>query len=142
MRKYTNLLVKKHSTGGSINVQFSMNELKQALMSVRRIYPGKDEICSKMIKQLSDTSLNVILKLFNMDWKDGKLPSAWKHGVLIPIAKPGKYQSNPLNYRPIDLTSNLCKLMERMAMTCLIYVLESKGLLNPHQNGFRKGCRL
>lgn len=26
-------------------------------------------------------------------------------------------------------------------MTHLIYVLESKGLLNPHQNGFRKACR-
>lgn len=43
------------------------------------------------------------------------------------------------NYRPIALTSNLCKLMEKMIVSRLNYVLESKEALATNQYGFRKG---
>lgn len=92
-----------------------------------------------MIKHLSDVSLNLILRLFNMIWETGRLPDAWKHGVVIPIAKPGKDQSQSISYRPISLTSNICKLMERMVMNRLSYVIESKNLFSAYQSGFRKG---
>lgn len=33
-----------------------------------------------------------------MVWETGKLPDAWKHRVVMPIAKPGKDQSQTINY--------------------------------------------
>lgn len=42
-----------------------------------------------------------------------KNPSSWKHGIIVPVGKPGKDKYNTINYRPIALTSNLCKLMEK-----------------------------
>jgi len=42
--------------------------------------------------------------LFNKVWETGKLPSEWKHGVIVPIAKPGKDKALPRSYRPIALT--------------------------------------
>ncbi len=101
LRKYPKLLDRKDNVEGTINIQFSIKELKQALMSVIHTSAGKDEICYEIIKHLSDTSLNIILSLFNKIWKEGKLPTVWKHAIIIPIAKPGKDQSNPLNYRPM-----------------------------------------
>ncbi|KAG8184355.1 hypothetical protein JTE90_006758 [Oedothorax gibbosus] len=41
------------------------------------------------------------------------------------------------NYRPIALTSCLCKLMEQMVNARLVYCLEEKGALSPFQSGFR-----
>ena len=57
--------------------------------------------------------------------------------MIIPIPKPGKDSYNPLNYRPIALTSCLCKTLERMINERLIWYLEKKGLLNKVQCGFR-----
>ena len=57
--------------------------------------------------------------------------------MIIPIPKPGKDSYNPLNYRPIALTSCLCKTLERMVNERLIWFLEKKGLLNKVQCGFR-----
>lgn len=63
----------------------------------------------------------------------------WKHGVIIPVAKPGKDHTQPINYRPIALTSNICKIMERMVMSRLVYVIERRDIFSPYQSGFRKG---
>ena len=54
------------------------------------------------------------------------------------MPKPGKDSSDPNNYRPIALTSCLCKTMERMVNNRLMWVLELLGLLASEQCGFRK----
>ena len=46
--------------------------------------------------------------------KTGDLPSIWKLANVIPSPKPGKDHSEPSNYRPIALTSCVCKAMKRM----------------------------
>ena len=57
---------------------------------------------------------------------------------MVPIAKAGKDPKNPTNYRPIALTSCLCKTMERMVNARLMWCLESEGHLSDVQCGFRK----
>ena len=61
---------------------------------------------------------------------------AW--GSSYPHSKPSKDHSDPGNFRPIALTSCLCKTMERMINACLTWSLESQGLLSEKQCGFRK----
>ena len=56
---------------------------------------------------------------------------------MIPIPKPGKDPTNPTNYRPIALTSCICKTMERMINRRLVWYLESHKLLTNVQCGFR-----
>ena len=46
-------------------------------------------------------------------WHTGILPETWKEAIVIPIPKQGKDSTNPSNYRPIALTSYICKSMER-----------------------------
>uniref|UniRef100_A0A3B1IE94 Reverse transcriptase domain-containing protein n=1 Tax=Astyanax mexicanus TaxID=7994 RepID=A0A3B1IE94_ASTMX len=125
--------------GHPLDVEFSLLELKQALESARQTAPGKDEVCYIMLRNVSDTVLQCVLALFNKVWKEGSLPNSWKHGVVVPIVKPGKDKSHASSYRPIALTSNLCKLMEKMIVRRLLYELERRGLLSPYQSGFRKG---
>lgn len=67
------------------------------------------------------------------------MPKAWKEAVVIPIRKPGKDPSKPTSYRPIALTSSICKIMERMLTERLSYELEKKGKMASYPSGFRKG---
>ena len=56
---------------------------------------------------------------------------------MIPIPKHGKDPTNPINYRPIALTSCICKTMERVINRRLVWYVESHTLLTNVQCGFR-----
>ena len=62
----------------------------------------------------------------------------WKIALVIPIPKPGKNHSDPKNYRPIALTSCICKTLERMVNNRLVWYLDSKHIITEHQSGFRR----
>ena len=91
-----------------------------------------------MIKHLNVKAKNHLLSFYNHLWKSGLFPKAWRHAVVIPIAKPGKDPCHPTNYRPISLTSCLCKLLEKMVNTRLTWYLEKNNILSPSQSGARK----
>ena len=60
------------------------------------------------------------------------------HVIVIPILKPNKVRTEVISHRPIALTSNMCKLVERMIVMRLNWYMEKNGLFNIHQSGFRK----
>uniref|UniRef100_A0A8C6S2Z8 Reverse transcriptase domain-containing protein n=1 Tax=Neogobius melanostomus TaxID=47308 RepID=A0A8C6S2Z8_9GOBI len=91
-----------------------------------------------MVRWLGKEARKKLLVLYNRVWTEGKLPGSWKEAVVVPIKKPGKDPSKPSSYRPISLTSNLCKIMERMIVERLSFDLEKRGLLANCQSGFRK----
>ncbi|GBO31551.1 putative RNA-directed DNA polymerase from transposon X-element [Araneus ventricosus] len=116
-----------------------MFELETALSRAHDTSPGPDGITYNMLRHLNTTSLSHLIILFNRIWTEQKDPSQWHEATVIPILKPGKVPSNPLNYRPIALTSCLCKTFERMVNARLIYELEKQGCIPPLQSGFRRG---
>ena len=75
--------------------------------------------------------------MFNKIWLFGDFPSDWRKAVIIPIPKPGKDPTNPTNYRPIALTSCICKTMEQMINRRLVSYLESHNVFTNVQCGFR-----
>ncbi|GFO04461.1 reverse transcriptase-like protein [Plakobranchus ocellatus] len=75
----------------------------------------------------STSEIDLIAKRFPV-WGLGKeCAPPWWEGSVVPIPKPGK---DPSNYRPIALTSFLCKKLEQMVNDQLVYVLESRNLLS------------
>ena len=49
------------------------------------------------------------------------------------------FEMQPINYRPVSLTSVCCKVLERVIVSQVVAYLESNGLLSVNQVGFRKG---
>ena len=119
------------------NTPLSMEELRDALRRAHDTSAGPDEIHYQLLKHLPDASLLLLLNIFNKIWLSGDFPSDWRKAIVIPIPKPGKNPTNPTNYRPIALTSCICKTMERMINRRLVWYLESHKLLTNVQCGFR-----
>ena len=90
-----------------------------------------------MLKHLPPKSLQTLLDIFNNIWETGEFPENWELATLILIPKPGKDHAEPTNYRPISLTNCICKTLERMINTRLVWYLEFNNLLSPVQSGFR-----
>ncbi|GFX80907.1 probable RNA-directed DNA polymerase from transposon X-element [Trichonephila clavipes] len=121
------------------NCDFDMFELKRALSSAHNTSPGPDGISYVLLRHLSADSLVSLLYLFNRIWREQVYPTQWQEAIVIPILKPGKDPKNPLSYRPIALTSCLCKTLERMVNARLVYQLEKHKCIPLFQSGFRKG---
>ena len=121
------------------NVPFSLSELKEALKKSKDSAVGPDNIHYQFLKRLPESGLNVLLKVYNQVWESGVFPPSWREALVIPIPKPGKDTTKPENYRPIALTSCLCKTMERMVNARLVHCLESTDAFANEQCGFRKG---
>ena len=126
------------SGGESYNVPFSAAELKVALSQCHDSSPGSDDIPYAFLRHMSESALNFLLNLYNLIWHSGEFPSSWGVAVVLPIPKPGKDNLHATNYRPISLTSCICKVLEKMVNVRLMWFLESGSFLSPVQYGFRK----
>jgi ribonuclease HI len=131
----------KNDSESLLDEPFTINELDEAIEGAKCTSPGKDDINMVMVKHLPLSAKKILLIIFNYIWHVSQCPVKWKEAVLTPLLKPGKEACNPSSYRPIALTSTLCKTMERMVNKRLLWFLESHSLLGPIQSGFRKGRR-
>ena len=120
------------------NNSFSMDELTSAISKSRDSAVGPDDIHYQMLKHLPGAALETLLHLLNDIWISGNFPESWRTSTIIPVLKAGKDESDPSSYRPIALTSCICKIMERMINDRLVWYLEKHKLLTPVQCGFRK----
>ena len=127
----------KSSNNEEYNTPFNLDELKDAISKAHDTATGPDEVHYQMLKHLPPKSLQALLDIFNDMWETGKFPESWELATIIPIPKPGKDHAEPNSYRPIALTSCLCKTLERMINVRLVWYLESNNLISPVQSGFR-----
>ena len=67
-----------------------------------------------------------------------QVPSDWKYANVTPIFKKGD-KSDPGNYRPISLTSQICKVLESIIRDNIVNHLNKHTLLLQSQHGFTKG---
>ena len=127
----------KSSNNEEYNIPFNLDELKDAISKAHDTATGPDEVHYQMLKHLPPKSLQALLDIFNDMWETGTFPESWELATVIPIPKPGKDHAEPNSYRPIALTSCLCKTLERMINARLVWYLESNNLISPVQSGFR-----
>ena len=99
---------------------------------------GPDEIHPMMLKELANDLAAPIALLFNMSIQDGTLPDDWKKAFVSPIFKKGA-RNLAVNYRPISLTSILCKVLENILRQKIMEHLLLNNLLSKKQHGFITG---
>ena len=97
---------------------------------------GPDDIPLMLLREAADEIAPAITLLFQASLNQGNTPLTWSK-ALVPIFKKGS-KSDASNYRPISLTSVLCKLCEHILHSTIITHLANHKILSDAQHGFRK----
>ena len=99
---------------------------------------GPDGIHPKILRELIDFIVKPLTLIFETSLKSGIVPQDWKLANVSPIYKKGS-RNLPENYRPISLTSIVCKMMESLIRTRILEHLRDRNLLSIKQHGFISG---
>ena len=75
--------------------------------------------------------------VFKMSLQEGIVPLEWKEANIIPLFKKGS-RNKSVNYRPVSLTSVICKLLETIIRDHIMDFLLKYRLINHSQHGFLK----
>lgn len=100
---------------------------------------GRDGIDSKIIKNLSTKAVLQLMYIINAILRTSHFPELWKLAVIVPIPKPNKDCSNPINYRPISLLSSLSKITEKVILERINTFNTKNKIIIDEQFGFRGG---
>ena len=99
--------------------------------------PGVDGISPKLLKEIVEQISTPLAKVFNLSLEEGIVPSEWKETNITPLFKKGS-TNKPENYRPVSLTSVVCKLLETLIRDYMVEFLVKQKLINISQHGFLK----
>ena len=79
--------------------------------------------------------------LFKKSLSSGTVPKKWKNVTVTPIHK-GEDRHAAKNYRPITITSVLCRLLEKIIKKSVMEHFVSNNIIPKEQHGFvnRKSC--
>lgn len=99
---------------------------------------GPDNLHPKLIKECLEQLIKPLKNIFTKSLNESKLPEVWKQANVTAIFKSGE-KINPENYRPISLTSVVCKLLERLIRDSLLEHMISNDFFSPFQHGFIPG---
>ena len=115
-------------------------EMKNYLLNLKsEKSPGTDELHPRLLKECASTLARPLKMLFDLTMKTGTIPDDWKRAEIRPIYKKKGKKTDPSNYRPVSLTSVVCKVFEKIIKATLSHHLTSNNLLSPHQFGFISG---
>ena len=123
-----------------LNYDITLGEVEAVVQQLKKNKsPGPDNVYTEMLQNAGEEFLKAVLRLFQMSWETAKVPVKWKEAEVKFLRKNGKKSyHDPGSYRPISLTSYLCKCLERIVTSRLYGFAEHFKLLDKEQEGFRK----
>ena len=113
-----------------VDVYNSLLKLKQTNTA------GFDELDGKILKMAAPIITETLTYIYNLCISKSYYPTMFKRAKVIPLYKSGDV-TDPSNYRPISILSNLSKPMEKHMNKHLQTHLAKYNLLHDSQSGFR-----
>ena len=98
--------------------------------------PGPDDVHPRVLRETRTTLSTPLAMLFRKSLDTGTVPHDWTLARIVPIYKKGCKQ-DASNYRPVSLTSVICKVLESLIRDAILQHLISNDLLSNTQHGFR-----
>ena len=97
-----------------------------------------DQYHPYVLHAILDSLVVPLTLLYNKSLNQGIIPGTWKEATVIAIHNKGSKQQT-CNYRPISLTSVICKMLEAIIKQHIMNHLLTHNLLSDYQHGFRFG---
>ena len=92
----------------------------------------------RLLKECAHELAYPLYIMYRKSLDDGNIPHDWKDRHVIPIHNKGS-RVNVSNYRPVSLTSMICKIMEKLLRKAVLDHLIDNGFISDHQHGFVSG---
>ena len=94
-----------------------------------------EEIPAIVVKKCCGSISKFLSLFFNLSINTAQIPWQWKFSIITPVHKKGsKNLAN--NYRPIALTSVICRILEKIISLDIIEHLNLHNLISKNQHGF------
>ena len=100
--------------------------------------PGPDRFHPRFINELADELCLPLYLIFKSSVSCAKIPKQWKFARVSAIYRKGN-RKLASNYRPVSITSIICRLLETIIRDNVVKFLMSNDLLSAYQFGFLKG---
>jgi hypothetical protein len=132
--------VHKDSISEDLNCDFTYDEILENIKNLKNNKSsGLDQIINEYLKNSPKPVVLIIVKLFNIVFRTGVVPSDWCSGFINPIFKNKGSSKSADNYRGITLLSCLGKLFTSTMNSRLTKFAIKRGLIGEEQAGFRPG---
>ncbi|VDI22679.1 Hypothetical predicted protein [Mytilus galloprovincialis] len=132
-------LLKIYHVEESSNDNFNIKEINKLLKNLNTSKsPGPDQVHPKVLFELADIIDTPLTMIFNSSFKTGTVPKDWKIGQITALFKKGD-KKLASNYRPVSLTSIICKLMEKLIRKKIVDHMNRYNLFSDRQFGFIGG---
>ncbi|MGE5822757.1 MAG: reverse transcriptase domain-containing protein [Nitrososphaerota archaeon] len=121
-----------------ITTEIIYNKLKKLKLNKA---PGVDKIVPRLLVENADVLCVPLKFIFEKSLESGIVPADWKKANVTAIYKKGD-KCLPCNYRPVSLTSHVCKLLESIIRDNIINHVHKFKLIKESQHGFvsKKSC--
>ena len=120
----------------TLDAAFHVAELLRALPHCEDSSVGPDGFPFAMFRPDLPWWQSCVVDFCTLLLRSGAVPSGWKEAHVVPVWKRGE-RNRPSNYRPISLTSCFARLFERLILSRIGPIIDSR--LDPCQAGFRLG---
>ena len=100
--------------------------------------PGPDKFHPRVLYKLRDIIIKPLAIIFQTSLRSGVLPDDWKRANITAIHKKGSKKVAG-NYRPISLTTVICKVFETLVRNSLVDYMKDNNLFSSKQFGFVSG---
>lgn len=97
--------------------------------------PGIDRIHPRVLKEVGEVISYPITLIHKLSLEESELPQQWKDAEITPIYKK-EARNLPKNYRPVSLTSIICRIMEKLIVEDIVNHIKTNQLNTPAQHGF------
>jgi len=99
--------------------------------------PGVDGIVPRLLVENADILNLPLLYMYKKSIESGREPNDWKKANVTAIFKKGD-KSSPCNYRPVSLTSHVCKVLESLVRDTIVDQVRKFNLIREMKHGFVK----
>ena len=121
------------------HIVFLPSDIRTKLLNLKpNKASGPDSVNINILRQCPNLDVP-LTKLFQQSHDTGQIPQDWKDAHVVPLYKKGSRLSCN-NYRPVSLTSQVAKLMERCILQHMSKTLKANNFIHPCQHGFQVGC--
>ena len=124
--------------GTQWTIEVTENEVFKALSKLKPDKSaGPDDIHPAILREAAAELTKPLTILFQKSLSEGNLPEVWNKGNITPIHKKGP-RNEAGNYRPVSLTSVVCKLLESIIRDHMLNYFNNT-VITEFQHGFVRG---